>query len=188
MVDEVKKPGHLQDPCWVSHNFLPGVFQCQCQLVSLEQQQLSLGGDPVLSPRLTGSRTHPGPQGLSPESWGHAPRVASLGHGAGTQHPLFLGSPTSSCCSWSTGPPCALCCKASSRSASCLQSTASQKVSGVQGVRPAPRPTQSRHPPRASLRLHAQHPGPSVFLVTNHHPQLMPIIWGCGDDQMNMVQ
>lgn len=58
------------------------------------------------------------------------------GHMAGTESPLFLGSPTSLCCSWSTGPLCAPCCKASSRSGSCLRSTVSRKVSGGLGLGP----------------------------------------------------
>lgn len=47
---------------------------------------------------------------------------------------LSLHSPTSSSCSWCTGPRCAQCCRVSSRSACCLQSIASPKVSATAGT------------------------------------------------------
>lgn len=151
MLGEVRKRGQLPSWCWVSHNLTPGMFQCQPRA-----QAAAPRGDP---------RTHHGPcpvlglQGPSGTRGG-----PWRGRGAGAERTLFPGSPTSSCCSWSTGPPYAPCCKASSRSASCPQSTVSQRVSvGAQGGSPSPgRSWVILRPPGTHLWLRAQTQGPSV--------------------------
>lgn len=57
--------------------------------------------------------------------------------------PLFLSSLICSCCSWSTGPRCALFCRVSWRRGSCLLSTVSPKVSPRLARSPFIRPGKS---------------------------------------------